>query len=1141
MRITYSTAAERKRAAADARKTGRRGIELVALVVTSVISLAALLLVYQAKTAAVADTTQRIADRRVVDITRAQKAADLLPGLAALPDPVQRQVVAERLFDFLAPESESGTPRPTAESVSAFAGARVSASEIAQDRRLAFLKPRLEERIRLTSDGSESVALLSPSEVLDIRPAFVVRSPADFRWLFFVSVAIFFAGFWAAHLFSLVRAKKSDAVLLPIVQVLCALGMAAMVSLRDPLRDAMLFTRFAQGVALGCVLMAAVSMVDYQRSTLRKLSYVPLLAAFVLSTLLILFGSGPGGSDARVNLFGVQPVEAIRVLVLLVLAGYFANRWEFLRELKEERASAAHPLLGRFEIPRLEYVLPVVAGIGLVLVFFFLQKDLGPALVLSCVFLSLYGVARRRLPLVAAGLLLLAAGFGVGYLLDFPHTVVQRVAMWRSPWDNFVRGGDQVSHAIWGLATGGWTGSGLGHGDPHFIPAAHTDLVLAAVGEELGFAGLLAVFALYGLLAWRAFRIALGAPGDYTFFLALGITVSLVLELLLMAGGLLGLLPLTGVVTPFLSYGRSSMLANFAVVGVLLSISERATPTPRPEFRAPVYAVAGVMGVLAAIAILRLGLVQGVQAGSYVSAANLTVQADGMRRFEYNPRLLAASRQIVRGTIYDRNGIPLAVTKEADLEKHREELEKLGVKLDEACPVVGERCYPFGGLTYHLLGDWESKINWAATNTSFVERDDDRVLRGYNDHAQVVAVKDPRTGATAHVIRRDYRELLPLLRNRYRPDDPSVKQLLQRPRDVHMSIDVRLQMKVAAALASRLEKAGRKQGAAVVMSDSGDLLASVSYPWPAELPSRAGRNARAEGDARVGSGSTRTSPPDSDRVADGADDAMLDRARYGMYPPGSSFKLVTATAALRKDPSLVHATFTCQRLPDGRVGAHIKGWGRPIRDDVQDTVPHGTLDMPRAIVVSCNAYFAQLGMALGPQSLIDTAKLFEISLSQPESARQVRDMLPFTAYGQGQVLASPFKMARVAATIAAGGSMPYGRWVLDDANTRPDPPRPILTRSLADLLARTMREVVTSGTGRSVRDVQPAIAGKTGTAEVKDEPSHSWFVGFAPYDAPAGHRVAFAVVVEHGGYGASVAAPIAGDVVVAAKQVGAIK
>jgi cell division protein FtsW (lipid II flippase) len=1123
MRITYSTAADRAKAASETRKTGRRGVEMVALACTSIVSLAGLLLVFNAKMASVADLAPQIAADRVVDLGRVKSANQLLPALQAIPDAGQRRVIADRLYESIG-GADTGSGRRAPDSVAELARVTVTAQEIARDRRLAFLKDRLKPPAdsgrATTADSERSVRLLTAVQIADLKPAFVVRSTAEYRWSFAIAIAIFLAGFWLVHLFASLRGRKSDPLLVPIAQLLCGIGLMAMVSLRDPLRDAMLFTRFAQGTAIGCVLMAATSAIDYQRSMLRKLSYVPLAAAFALSVLLILFGSGPGASDAKVNLFGVQPVEAIRLLVLLFLAGYFANRWEFLRELKEERVG--HPLLKPFEIPRLEYVLPVVVGIGLVLVFFFLQKDLGPALVLSCVFLSLYGIARRRLTLVVAGLLLLVAGFAVGYLLDFPHTVVARVAMWRSPWDNPVRGGDQVSHAIWALATGGWSGSGLGLGDPHLIPAAHTDLVLAALGEEVGFAGLVAVLALYALLAWRALRIALGAPGDYTVFLALGLTLSFLLQLLLMASGLLGLMPLTGVVTPFLSYGRSSMLANFAALGALLSISERSAPSTRTEFRAPVLALVGIIGILGVLVVGRLGLVQVLRADEYVSAANLTVQADGVRRFEYNPRLLAVAHQIVRGTIYDRNGVPLASSRPADVEKHREDLQALGVTLDEQCARPGTRCYPFGGLTFHLLGDWNSKVNWAASNTSFEERDDDRVLRGYDDHARVVNVTDPRTGAVTRVIRRDYRELLPLVRHRHQPDDAAVRRLLGAPRDIRMSIDVRLQMRVARDLKKRIDAAGKQFGAAIVMSDSGDLLAAVSYPWPASL-------------------SEPTGGEDTERVRDDQDESLLDRARYGLYPPGSSFKLVTATAALRKDPSLEHATFTCDRLPDGRVGTHIHGWARPIRDDVQDKTPHGTLDMPRALVVSCNAYFAQLGMRLGVQPLLDTAHLFEISLGQPESLKQVRDLLPFTAYGQGQALASPFKMARVAATVAAGGSMPYGRWVIDDNNRRTDAPRPILPPPLAQLLARTMREVVTGGTGRSLREVQPAIAGKTGTAEVQDEASHSWFVGFAPYDAPPGKRIAFAVVIEHGGYGGTAAAPVAGDIAVAARQVGSIR
>jgi peptidoglycan glycosyltransferase len=258
-----------------------------------------------------------------------------------------------------------------------------------------------------------------------------------------------------------------------------------------------------------------------------------------------------------------------------------------------------------------------------------------------------------------------------------------------------------------------------------------------------------------------------------------------------------------------------------------------------------------------------------------------------------------------------------------------------------------------------------------------------------------------------------------------------------------------------------------------------------------------------------------------------------------MYPPGSSFKLVTASAALRKDPGLLRETFTCERLPDGRVGRKIAGWGRPIRDDPADKVPHGTLDMERGLIVSCNAYFAQLGLRIGAQALQETAGLYEISLGQPETTRVLRDTLPYAAYGQGQVLATPFKMARVAATIAADGSMPQGRWVIDSTNRRVDAGRAILSHGAAQTLARGMRQAVLNGTGRSVSGIEPAIAGKTGTAEVQDAPSHSWFVGFAPY-VQARRQIAFAVIVEHGGYGASAAAPIGGRIVAAARDLGLI-
>ena len=162
--------------------------------------------------------------------------------------------------------------------------------------------------------------------------------------------------------------------------------------------------------------------------------------------LLILFGTGPGSSTAKVNLGPLQPIEAIRLLLALFLAGYFARRWELLRELRSKIIRDVR-LPDWINLPRAEYVLPVLVGVGLALVFFFLQKDLGPALFLCCVFLAVYAVARGRVGMAVAGLLLLVLGFYVGYRLDISATLAERVRMWQSPWDNAVAGGDQIDAA----------------------------------------------------------------------------------------------------------------------------------------------------------------------------------------------------------------------------------------------------------------------------------------------------------------------------------------------------------------------------------------------------------------------------------------------------------------------------------------------------------------------------------------------------------------------------------------------------------------------------------------------------------------------------------------------------------------------
>jgi cell division protein FtsI/penicillin-binding protein 2 len=616
------------------------------------------------------------------------------------------------------------------------------------------------------------------------------------------------------------------------------------------------------------------------------------------------------------------------------------------------------------------------------------------------------------------------------------------------------------------------------------IPAGNTDLVLPAIGEEWGFLGVSAVFLLVGFLVSRAFRAAAHASTRFGYFLAIGLGCLIAFEMLLISSGVLGALPLSGVVSPFLSSGNTAMLANFLIFALILSISADASPRPLASAPWP------LKTALATAATVLLGFAayyQVLHDRDYLARDALAFEEDGVKRPQHNPRLNSIAREIPRGNIYDRNGVLLATSSWSELERRRGDYEAMGVQLDRAVSKFESRHYPFGAATAHVIGDLRTGENFHASNASLVEHDANGRLQGYQ-----------------------YAELASLVRYRHQPGNPALAAVLARDRDVHLTLDIRLQLRAQEILERRLREAGNRAGSVVVMeAATGDVLAMVSAPAP---------------------------DPPALRTTAPVPDELLDRARYGQYPPGSTFKLVTAMAALLKDPGLKRRTFLCHTLSDGRAGNIIAGWNRPIKDDIGDHA-HGTLDMERAIAVSCNAYFAQLGVHdVGSQALSDTAAKLGISTG---TLQELRRSLPFSSYGQGEVLISPFKMARVAATIAAGGAMPQGRW--DDTGARTEAPVQVLPREQAAFLAGAMRRVVTEGTGRrAMAGASISFAGKTGTAQLDSGMPHSWFTGFAPYDGDPARRLAFAVLVEHGGYGATAAAPIAREVIEAACVTGRV-
>jgi cell division protein FtsW (lipid II flippase) len=1098
--ITVTSATERDRAR-RARILFRPGRREGLLAGTSLVAILAIGLAFAGRM----QTADRL-HQSPIDLNAVASSSELEPALAAaFTDAADRRVAALHLYGYIQSVRDAGSELRNV-------GTLLRATAPAEAVRRGG--PAYRERLRQIAERTESpgggiLPVFTADDLAAVKPALVVRTPRTFASLTWRWGALYLLAIWTVAGVWWWRRIEGDYALLSAAHLLTAIGFALALSRPDPLRDGLLFVRYTQGVALGCVAYALASLVDFRRTALASFSYVPLAGALFLSLLLLVFGSGPGGSQAKVNLGPVQPIEAIRLLLALFLAGYFARRWELLRQVRS-RSIRGVDVPRWLHLPRLDYALPVLACVAAALLFFFAQKDLGPALLVACMFLTTYAVARGRVALAAVGTVGLAAGFYVGHVLNVSTIVSARVQMWRSAWDNAARGGDQIAQAIWAVSTGGITGTGLGLGDLRYVPAGHTDLVLAAAGEELGFLGMLTVAGLFVVIAARGVATARQACSDYGFFLATLLTLSLVLPALIMSAGTVGLVPLTGIVTPFLSYGGSAMVANFTTLGLLTAIRRAEGPAGlTAPFQRGLTSLSAVLGLSALVVTGVLLRVQVLAADTYVVRPHLGLQADGVRRYQYNQRLLDTAQQLGRGTIYDRNGLPLATSDAGVAGRGSAEYRKRGV--DPApCRADEERCYPLAGAAFHLLGDAASRVNWSASNTSYAERDLQNRLRGFDDRASVVRTTDA-SGRPASALRRDYGELLPLLRHRYQPDHPDVQAVLARTRDVTLTVDAAFQARVAAILERYASRSATGRAAAVVMEPrTGDVLALVSYPYP---------GARAE---------------QSDSTLDA--DALLDRARYGLYPPGSTFKLVTAAAALRLDPETRNNTFMCTHQPNGRVGARLPGYG-VVRDDVLDTHPHGKIAMRDALVRSCNAYFAQLAVGIGARRFLDTAALVGVSVAHDDSAARLNAALPHAAYGQGDVVASPLRMARVAAAIAAGGMLPEPRI---DRESRPGTPVRLLSPEAAGLLGRYLRQAVTEGTGRSLEAHRWRIAGKTGTAEVAGAASHSWFVGFAPH-GDAERSIAFAVLVENAGYGGSAAAPAAGEIVTAAAARGLVR
>jgi cell division protein FtsW (lipid II flippase) len=393
--------------------------------------------------------------------------------------------------------------------------------------------------------------------------------------------------FLIAHLAVRRLAPHADPLILPCVALLNGLGLVmirrldfaavetAMQRGRDvPSAEA---PRQLVWTAVGVLAFLAVLAVVRDHTRLQRYTYTAAAAGLVLLLLpaLPVLGRTINGARLwiRVGPFTLQPSELAKLLLILFFAGYLVAKRDVL-------SLASRRVLG-LDLPRARDLGPVLIAWGASLAVLIRGKDLGSSLLFFAIFVVMLYIATERTSWLLIGLGLFVGGALVAYQL-FAH-VQRRVDTWLDPFADPDRAGFQLVQSLFGFGTGGLTGTGLGEGRPGTVPFASTDFIMAAIGEEMGLVGVMAVLLLFGLIVQRGLRAALSCRDSFGKLLAAGLSFSLALQVFVIVGGVTGLIPLTGVTLPWLSYGGSSIVANWALVAILLRVSDAARrPAPAP-------------------------------------------------------------------------------------------------------------------------------------------------------------------------------------------------------------------------------------------------------------------------------------------------------------------------------------------------------------------------------------------------------------------------------------------------------------------------------------------------------------------------------------------------------------------------------
>ncbi len=361
------------------------------------------------------------------------------------------------------------------------------------------------------------------------------------------------------------RASR-ERLIVPMVALLCGIGICCLWHVDDWQMAKQLLW-----LIIGATVMVGTYHVVPEPKRLARYRYLcgGIAAALIIVTMVWGRSATTGGPKLWLG-FGhlsFQPAEVAKLLMAVFLAGLLSRPVRGQRLLPNGRHRA---------VPSARYLGPVFLVVGLCLAMFVLQNDLGAAMLFFGLFVAMLYVALARMRYVLLSIALFVAGAGVAY--QYSAKVASRVDIWLNPWGSSDYGAGQIRQGLLCFGEGGIFGVGPGLGAVEKLPAASTDLIFAVVGEEMGLFGCVAILLLYAMVVYRGFRIAWRAQDAFSSLLATALATVLAVQTFTIIGGVTGLIPLTGITLPFVSYGGSSLCTNLVAVGLLLAISRRPHP-----------------------------------------------------------------------------------------------------------------------------------------------------------------------------------------------------------------------------------------------------------------------------------------------------------------------------------------------------------------------------------------------------------------------------------------------------------------------------------------------------------------------------------------------------------------------------------